>query len=325
MKTVIIANPRAAAWKVQKQWRKLNQAIVACFGPSEVHFTQAPLEATQLCRRAIREGAERIVAIGGDGTLNEVVNGFFDGEYIGEKVVLAYYPVGTGGDFARSAGLCRKDVEQALHVSEVRRIDIGRATFKHPDGTPAIRYFANISSFGMSGVVDQMINRGGKHLGGKLSFMWNTLLGMAKYQNQRVRLRIDEIFDEEVLINTVAVANGRFFGGGMQIAPHALLNDGLFDVIVVGDLKMLRFIANSHKLYRGTHLGLPSIRAFQGRRVVATPLEGPVFIDADGEQPGILPVEYEILPKKLAMYAPWSQAPAFALTENLQKQRENLR
>jgi diacylglycerol kinase family enzyme len=124
-------------------------------------------------------------------------------------------------------------------------------------------------------------------LGGRASFCIGALRGLVAYNNQRVRLRVDDVFDEEIVINTVAVANGRFFGGSMMIAPHALLDDGFFDVVVLGDIGLVTFLRYSGKIYKGRHIGLPEIRELRGRVIEATPPgREPVLIDLDGEQPG---------------------------------------
>lgn len=312
MKTVIIVNPKAGAGRVGKRWNSYNRSINACFGPAEVRFTQAAGEATRLTREAVREGFERVVVIGGDGTLNECVNGLFseDGqEFLGKDISMVLYPAGTGGDFCRSIGLETGNLETALHGATYKRIDLGKVAFSGSRGEPHVRYFINISSFGASGLIVDKVNHTSKILGGKTSFLWGTIKGLLAYRNQRVHIRIDDTFAADVLVNTVAVANGRYFGGSMKIAPTARLDDGCFDVILIEDIGLLDFLQYSRHLYQGQHLHLPGIRLIQGRKLVATPLStAPVLIDVDGEQPGKLPVQYDILPHVLNVYAPWNRA-----------------
>lgn len=312
MKTVIIANPMAGAGKVGRRWQNFNRIINSCFGPAQVRFTQGPADATRVARQAAREGCERLVVVGGDGTLNEAVNGLFSEDgmtSLGADISLVLYPVGTGGDFARSVGLSALPVQRALEIATDRRIDLGRTTLTAPDGSTIVRHFINISSFGASGLIDQKVNASSKLLGGKASFMWGTLRGLLAYKNQRVRLTVDDIFDQEVLINTVAVANGRFFGGSMKIAPDALVDDGLFDIVILGDLGLATFLRYSSYIYKGRHLELPAVSVMRGRTLTATPLyPTPVLIDFDGEQPGQLPVRYEVMPKALKLFAPWEHA-----------------
>jgi diacylglycerol kinase (ATP) len=312
MKNVVVANPKAAAGRVRSLWNKSREAVEARLGSVEARFTSGPGDATELTRRAIAEGASRIVAVGGDGTINEVVNGFFDENGLAAReTTLVVYPGGTGGDFARSIGMSGVDVLSALDEATERLIDVGRAELVDHTGKSIVRHFVNISSFGSSGLIVDKVNKATKALGGKASFYIGTLKGLVAYKNQRVRLKIDQEFDEEVAINTVAVANGRFFGGSMMIAPHALVDDGLFDVVVLGDIGLTKFLRYSGKIYNGEHLGLPGIRELRGRVVEATPLgPEPVLIDLDGEQPGKLPVRYRVLPSAIKLLAPWKRASA---------------
>jgi YegS/Rv2252/BmrU family lipid kinase len=311
MKTVVIANPMARAGKVGRQWPQLEQGIQRALGSFEARFTTGPGQATVVARRALDEGAERIAVVGGDGTINEVLNGFVDptSGNVRDQAALVVIPVGTGGDFSRSVGLAGVDFVHALAAASERRIDVGRAEMTSAAGRPLVRHFLNISSFGASGLIDNMVNSTTKVLGAKASFMLGTLKGLVTYKNQRVRLRIDDTFDEEVLINVVAVANGRYFGGSMRIAPYAVLDDGLFEVVVVGDYSLVDFVRRSSRIYAGTHMDLPDIRRFSGKRVEAAPVHGNrVLIDLDGEQPGILPVRYDIVPAAVRLLAPWQSA-----------------
>lgn len=309
MKTIIVANPAAAHGQVGRRFKEFSHRIAQYFGPCEARLTRAPGDGERLVRSCIREGYERIVVVGGDGSVNEAVNGVMHED--ATDMELAYFPAGTGGDFARSIGLSDRRLADGFDGATSRRIDIGKAELTGHDGRPLTRYFANISSFGASGVIVDKVNRSSKRLGGKVSFAIGTLRGLASYNNRRVRLRVDDNFEEELVINTVAVANGRYFGGSMKVAPHALLDDGVFHVIVLGDITLADFLRYSARIYRGTHLKLPEVRELRGARVVATPISaGPTLIDLDGEQPGRLPVTYTLLPKALALYAPWDRAEA---------------
>lgn len=312
MKTIAVVNPKAASGRVMRQWSHYDRELRRALGEVEVRRTQGPGDGSRVVREAVREGVDRVVVVGGDGTVGEAVNGLFNeaGEPLNPNVVLAYLPAGTGGDFARSIGMSGKSLGGSLLRAEPRRIDVGRATLTGPDGREIIRHFINISSFGSSGLIVDKVNRSPKWMGGKGAFMLGTVRGLLSYQNQRVRLRIDDTFEEEMLINTVAVANGRYFGGSMKIAPHALLNDGVFDVVVLGDIGLGDFVRHSGRLYAGTHLELPYTRELRGKKVTATPLGGEVLIDLDGEQPGRLPVTYEILPGAVSLLAPWEDAEA---------------
>jgi YegS/Rv2252/BmrU family lipid kinase len=312
MKTVVIANPRAGGGKVGRRWARLQTAITAALGPAEPRFTEGSGHATTLTRQALAEGFERVLVVGGDGTVNEVVNGFFgdDGSSLAPECVLGVISAGTGGDFARSVGLCDLPTERLLAEATVAPADVGRAELMGHDGRMVTRHFLNISSLGSSGVVVDMVNHTTKRFGAKASFLWGTVKGLLRYENQPMRVRVDgEV--HEGLVNIVAIANGRYFGGAMKVAPGALVDDGLFDVVIVGDVGLGAFLGVSRKLYRGEHLGHPAIRVFQAREVsVETLGTQPVLLDMDGEQPGRLPVSYRILPGALKLMVPWSRAEA---------------
>jgi YegS/Rv2252/BmrU family lipid kinase len=318
MKTVVIANPHAGNNRVGRRWADYHRSIVNIFAPSQIHLTTASGEATLLARRSILEGAERIIVVGGDGTMNEVVNGFFDnGKPIGHAVSLAICSAGTGGDFARSIGLSDRPLATAYNNAAERNVDVGKVSFINHAGQPETRYFLNIASFGSSGLVVKKVNHTSKRWGAKLSFFIGTLRGLWAYKNQRVRLRIDGHADKELVINTVAIANARYFGGGMMIAPDAMLDDGAFDAIIIGDVGLLTFLRNAPRLYRGTHLSLPDIFSFRGQRVDALPVgDTPVLLELDGELVGTLPARFENMPQALRLLAP-------ATVNSAEDQRKN--
>jgi len=162
--------------------------------------------------------------------------------------------------------------------------------------------FINIASFGLSGLVDRYVNDSSKRLGGTLSFLAASARASLSYDNQRVRMRFDDGDPIDTIIKVCAIANGRYFGGGMYIAPEANLDDGLFDVVSVGDLSRLEMAMSSHRLYRGTHLTLDKVSHRRAKKVSAEPLDSTdVLLDVDGETPGRLPATFTVVPKSLAV------------------------
>jgi diacylglycerol kinase (ATP) len=310
MKTVVIANPAAGGGKLGRSWPHLQAAIVKGLGPVEARLTTGIGDAVGLTRRALADGAERIVVVGGDGTLNEVVNGFFtpEGAPLGRDVVLAVVPAGTGGDFGRSIGVEGISIEQDLALATVRPMDVGRVEVTGSTG-PVVRYFANIASFGSSGLVVDKVNRSSKRLGAKASYLISAVSAMLEYRNCRVRLTLDGK-PMEARVNIVAVANARYFGGAMKVAPGAYLDDGIFDVVVVGDIGLPTFLAVSRKLYHGRHTEHPKVSVYQAREVVVELLDGAAMVETDGESPGAIPARFTILPRAIKVLAPWSRAEA---------------
>ena len=287
-RTVVIVNPKSQGGKLGKRWPEVSETLVRAFPFDEV-MTQGVGDATRLAREALQGGAERIVAIGGDGTVNEVVNGFFVD--------------GTGGDFRRSLRLPQEISEAAAIIAagHRRKVDVGKLGFVATDGSSATRMFANIASFGVSGVVDRMVNESKKRLGGKFAFMFASVRATWSYKNQRVQLVFDGKERAEVSINTVAVANGRFFGGGMKVAPDAELDDGTFDVVSIGDLGMGEVLKMSRTIYKGEHLAMDKVSVRRARVVEAEGIDpGAVIeLDVDGENPGRLPARFEVVPGAL--------------------------
>lgn len=307
-RTVLVVNPRSQGGRLGKRWKDIADTIGRAF-PFEEAITDAPGDATRLTRDALRGGAERVVAIGGDGTINEVCNGFFDerGAAIAAEASMAVIPFGTGGDFRRTVHLPTELAEAArvIAANHRRKVDVGRLEFTASDGKRALRMFANIASFGVSGVVDRLVNESGKKLG-RLSFALATARATWSYKNQRVQLVFDGRDRVEATINTVAVANGRYFGGAMMVAPNAELDDGQFDVIAMGDFGFGDLLKSGRRLYQGTHLTMDKVTARRARVVEAEPIDPAAIVelDVDGENPGRLPARFELLPAALWLVVP---------------------
>jgi len=308
-RTVVVVNPNSQGGRLGKRWPELADLLQRQFPFDDVH-TRGPGDATVLVREALRAGAERIVAIGGDGTVNEVINGFFErGKSIAPTASFALIPYGTGGDFRRSIEMPTETHEAAkvIAANHTRTIDVGRLDFVGTDGHPATRMFANIASFGVSGVVDRLVNESGKKLG-RLSFALATARATWSYKNQRVQLIFDGDAQNrvETTINTVAVANGKYFGGAMMVAPNAELDDGQFDVVAMGDFGFGDLLKSGRRLYKGTHLGMDKVTARRARLVEAEPIDpnAVVELDVDGEPLGRLPARFELVPGAVKVVVP---------------------
>lgn len=313
-RVVVIANPKSQGGALGKRWPELADEIRREL-PFEEALTTGPGDATRLARAAVRSGADIVVAVGGDGTINEVMNGWFeDGQPIATTTALGVLPFGTGGDFVRTVDI-PKNFPKAVKVIAAgvrKRIDVGRLEFTLRTGGTGVRMFINIASFGMSGMTDRLVNESQKRLGGRLAFFTASARAMWGYTNQRVRMIFDERAADAVdlTINTVAVSNGRYFGGGMQIAPEAELDDGRFDVIALGDMGMADFVLRSRRLYAGTHLTMPKVSHRRAASVRAEPGDSQAIVelDVDGETPGILPATFTCVPRALDLIVPGAAA-----------------
>lgn len=303
MKTFVVVNPAAGGGRAGKHWPRIFRDLKAAIGAFDSALTTKPGEAAPLVRDAIRDGAKMVIAVGGDGTINDAVNGICEGDRpSSEDITLGFVMFGTGGDFRRSFDI-PKGVAAAierLKNGQSRVIDLGRLRYIANDGFTSARWFNNIASFGFSGEVVRAVNaaRISKLFGGKFSFLWNSFLELRKYQGCKVDLVIDgKTIAQEVC--TVAVCNGRFFGGGMKMAPDAALDDGVLDVVVVRQNPPLS-ILDMRLLYSGAHLDHPNVSVYRGRKIEAKPLSNvPIFLDVEGEAPGMLPATFEVVPKAL--------------------------
>ena len=300
-----VVNPHSANGSTWRDWPAIAELARQNLPNMSVGFTSEPYDAPEITREALRKGADLIVSVGGDGTLNEVVNGFFeDGAPVNPEAVLGVLSRGTGGDFRRTLGLARcigKDIPTAVKsLSACRQspCDVGLLTYTDERGRTQQRYFINITSFGIGGEVDFEVNRASKALGGKASFLLGSVRASLRYRNRDVRVVLDgrEIYNGAAY--NIAVCNGRYFGGGMMIAPDAQIDDGLFDVVVCGDFHFGDALKLGRTVYSGTHLKHPKITVFRGKRVEAYSDER-VLLDVDGEQPGRLNAEFDILPSAI--------------------------
>jgi diacylglycerol kinase (ATP) len=305
-KLTFILNPNAAMGAASKAWPQIEALAKDRLGLFQALHTAGPGDATNLTRRALLEGTEIVVCIGGDGTLNEVVNGFMQGGGpLRQDALLAFIPMGTGCDFIKTVPIPR-DANRVFDLildSRSRAIDLGLLRCRDHKGRPASRYFHNLTSFGLGGEVDERVNRTTKALGGFVSFIWATLISLLIYDKKRVHLTVDNSFDQKVMTWNIAVANGQYHGGGMWVAPDAAVDDGLFHITVIGDLSLPQVFLNLPRLYNGKILEVKKVFSLTGKRIEAHS-DQRVLLDVDGEQPGQLPVSIEIVPRALNLVAP---------------------
>ena len=303
MKTIVIVNPQAGNGKTELIWPNIESALEKSIGSFEVLQTTCRGDATDLSRRILKEDAARIVAVGGDGHLSEVLNGFIENDLpVNAESRLSFVMTGTGCDFQRSLDISGKWQAAAakLKDAKVRKIDVGKVTYTAVDKTQKIRYFDNIASFGLSGAVDHCLehSRLRDYLGGSPLFLWATIKTVFTHPNQSIRFRIDDGPEEEIFSRLGLLANGRYFGGAMHAAPEAELDDGLLDLLMLKEISVAKFLWHLPKIYKGTHLKIPEIFFQKVRKFTAESSEQ-VILDIDGESPGYLAATFEVLPKIL--------------------------
>ena len=301
----VVVNPAAAGGRAGKHWPKIARELRAAIGDFDFALTTKPREATTLVRNAVAGGSKTVIAVGGDGTINEAINGLCNGEQPPARdIAFGFVMYGTGGDFRRSFDI-PKGVAAAiarLGSGRTQVVDLGRLRYTNAGGEQALRWFNNISSFGFSGEVVRAVNaaRFSKLLGGKCSFLWNSFWELRKYQGCRLDLTIDGSTVSDDFL-TVAVCNGRYFGGGMMVAPDAATSDGVFDVVAIRQNPPIS-VFDMRLLYSGAHLTHPNVAVYRGRKVEAKPLSNaPIYLDVEGEAPGSLPATFEIVPGALTL------------------------
>jgi YegS/Rv2252/BmrU family lipid kinase len=303
---LVIVNPAAGNGAVARAWDGMAAELARLGIDAEVVRTTHAGHASELARAGLRDGPRLVVAVGGDGTVNEVVNGFFeDGAPVAADAELAIVPVGTGRDGVRTYGISGKPVRALALLADgaTRTIDLGRATYLSHAGVEESRIFLNIASCGLSGAVAERANRTSKRLGGTPAFLWATIATFAGWRNVAFTVAFDDAPPLELVANNTIVANGRYFGGGMKIAADAEPDDGQLDAIVFGDVGKLDLALNMHRLYRGTILRHPKA-SHRLARTVSVATARPLPIEIDGEQPGVTPVHFEVLPAALRLRVP---------------------
>jgi YegS/Rv2252/BmrU family lipid kinase len=305
-KTAFIVNPHASMGSTGREWPTIAQLARDRLGPFQVYITTGPGDATSFARSSLLNGAEIVVCVGGDGTLNEVINGVMgDGEAIRPETILGFIPRGTGCDFIKTTRIPR-DINGALDLIAGRRarpIDIGKLEYRDHQGRRSCKYFHNVTSFGLGGEVDERVNRTTKVFGGFISFFWAMLVSLLIYNKKRIHINVDNGKSREVTCWNIAVANGQYHGGGMWVAPGAHVDDGFFHVTVMGNLNLAEVFWHLPKLYNGRLLQVKKVSALSGKRIEASS-EQKVLLDVDGEQPGQLPVVIEIIPGALRLIRP---------------------
>ncbi|MDR0359493.1 MAG: diacylglycerol kinase family lipid kinase [bacterium] len=307
MKPLVVVNPQSGGGRTGRGWPRTAALLRRAGLDFDYALTERPAQAKELAAEAERAGCPLVVAAGGDGTIHEVANGLLERRDGGPPTCrFGLLPLGTGGDFRRTFQIPR-DLTEAAHVlvaGRTRRVDAGRVSFTGHSGAAEKCHFVNIADAGIGGDVVTRVNRGLRLPSGELTFAFATAVSLLSWRNQPMRVVIDGA-EHQLTAQQVVVANCRYYGGGMCIAPRAMPDDGLLDVVVAGDLGLLENVRLLRPLRRGTHLdgGHPKLLHRTARRVE---VEAPrrVRLDVDGEQPGTPPAVFEIVPGALDLIVP---------------------
>ena len=305
---LVIANPQSRSGRTGRTWPETERRLRAVLGAVDVVLTERPGHAASLARQAAERGVRTILAGGGDGTVSEVAAGVLSSGFAAD-VAIGLLPLGSGGDLMRSleiprslAGAC-----EVIARGRIRRIDAGRVRHLDRSGQRTEGWFVNEASIGVSADVVQQVARMSKRFGGEVAFAAGAVRSIARLQPALTRVTVDgkQVYEGETTL--VAACNGRCFGGGMQIAPDARLDDGWLDVVVGPAFPRLALVARLlPRLYAGTHLDHPDIDCHRGRSVEIEPLGdgAPAPVEADGEWLGRLPLKVDVVPGALRVLAP---------------------
>jgi diacylglycerol kinase (ATP) len=306
----IIVNPTSAHGAARARWAQLEGVLRGAGLRFDVALTQATGHATQLAAQAAQQGHAVVACLGGDGTVNEVLNGLMANAGVGLRPApaLAVIPCGTGSDFARALKLphAPQEVLALLQRSTTQDVDVGLVTCQHA-GQTVQRHFINIAGVGFDGEVSAQMNHSSKR-GGSLAYFANVFKVLGRYKNKRAAVTLKHGGHEQCIegtFNSIVIANGQYFGGGMWVAPNASWCDGLLDVVLIGDVSRAEFVATFPRIYRGTHLTHPKVRSFRATevRIESHPQEQ-ALLEAEGELFGAAPATVRVLPGACRLLVP---------------------
>ncbi len=289
---LFLVNPASGNGTTGKRWPDLRRRAAELGLSGDEVLSEYPGHLAEAARDA---GDRLLVVVGGDGTMNEVVNGAAE-----TNAEIAILPNGTGQDFGRTHAI-PTGFDEAVRVAlggETRTVDVGRVVLG--DET---RYFANVGSAGMSGAVAHRANSMSKALGGRATFFYALTREFLAWQNTQVRVRLDGNEERRGAMHDVIVAIGRWHGGGMKLAPDASQDDGLFDVVFIGDVNKVDFLTTAPRLYNGKYLSHPKVEHVRSARVEIDAAE-PLPVEVDGEPIGTTPARFEVVPAAIRVRVP---------------------
>jgi len=294
----VIVNPVAGAGRTGRLWPQIMSLFKGHGLRFEHDITEAPGHAIELAKTAAGKGYEMVISVGGDGTINEIVNGLYAAGNIGDAL-LGIISTGTGGDYIRTIGIPRRyeDACQRFLQPKKRKVDLGIVEYAH-NGRRAERIFVNFAGMGFDAEIVRRTTQQFKALGSMPSYLLGTLTTLLSYVNRDISIIVDGQAEDR-RVCTVIMNNGKYGGGGMFTAPHADLSDGLLDVLIVGNLSKPDLLRSLPRIYKGTHLTHPKVTMKKAKEIEVRSLGGRMHLQADGELLGEVPARFRILPSAL--------------------------
>jgi diacylglycerol kinase (ATP) len=296
---IVIVNPSSAGGSTGEAWPQIASDLRSQFGAFNPVFTKHRGDAAALANEAARKGAKLVIACGGDGTVSEVANGILSS---GKDTELGILPSGTGGDFRRTLEIPSQTraAARVLRTGRTVKIDVGRVSFVDHNGNEAMRYFLGVASCGMSTKVIERVKAK------KISFAAAMFQTAIRTEPARLVVQLDDLREHHLVVSNLCVANARYFGGGMKIAPDAKLTDGKFDVVSIGDLSALKLFTSAPRVYLGSHLSMSEVSHALARKVTIRSADRnlEINLEVDGELPGKLPATLQIVAEALRVRVP---------------------
>ncbi len=293
----VIVNPTAGAGRTARLWPQIMGLFKGQGLRFEHDITEAPGHAIELAKAAAADGYDMVVSVGGDGTINEIVNGLYAAGNI-KDALLGIVSTGTGGDYIRTIGVPRRYEEACRCFLQPKKLTVDLGVIEYvSDGQRAERLFVNFAGMGFDAEIVQRTTQQFKALGSLPSYLAGLLATLMSYRNRDISLVVDgEAVDMRVC--TVVMNNGRYGGGGMFTAPDASINDGYFDVMIIGDMSKPDLLWSLPRIYKGTHLTHPKVTMKKAKEIEIRSAK-PMQLQADGELLGQVPARFRILPSVL--------------------------
>jgi YegS/Rv2252/BmrU family lipid kinase len=299
LRTKVIVNPVAGAKTTYRKWPLISELLHSGGFPFEFQYTEGVGHAIELAREATTNGYQFLVAVGGDGTVNEVANGILQSRDCGGASI-GIISTGTGGDFIRTAGITKDYIKACSCIcgDNRRLIDVGVVEYQK-SGQTCKRFFVNSAGVGFDAAAAEAASHLPKIFGGTIPYILGLLKSIVSYRNKTVTVKMGDS-EEHKRVLSIIMANGCYFGGGMFVAPQANLYDGLLDVISVGDISKLDLLKTFPKIYKGTHITHPLVKMEKATRIEIKSSEK-VVIQADGEFLGECPASFQMMPAALSL------------------------
>ena len=297
MKTFFIVNPFSRCGATRPLWHKVERQVRGWGWEYDWAFTEGPYHASSLATAALERGYQMVVPVGGDGTFHEVINGLFrQGKPVQEQALLGLLPSGTGTDFAKTMKIPRslEAAARRLFAGVPHPVDLGIMSYQDLQERPAQRIFGNVADGGLGAKTVEWVDSRPKR-GGSATFLAGAIRSLARYRKLPIQVTIDDQIERTLMAVIVVIANGRFFGGGMRIAPLAEPDDGLFDIVLIKDLSAFKILRNLYRIYTGSHIELPEVEVLRGKKV-RLQSEEDFLLEADGELLGKAPAEFQLYP-----------------------------